>query len=183
MPARKYKTRYEYLKASIPKGFHKKILKWKGKVVGTIEYTRVQELGLPIKGAGIHIMNCIWVLRRAKGKNFGKILLNHMIRSLKRSNANGLATIALENHPTPWLKRFQIERLGFKSIAVIKLKYLVRRQGHIFKVYLMWLPIKKGARKPTWEIKKILKGVTFCLAHPLYHPQHIKSNNIFEKVR
>jgi len=33
-----------------------------------------------------------------------------------------------------------------------------------------------------WAIEGLLKGVKFCLAHPLYHPQSIKFDHIFEKI-
>ena len=63
------------------------------------------------------------------------------------------------------------------------LKYKVKRIGHVFKVFLMWLPIKKNTKKPLWEPEKLTEGVTFCLAYPLYHPQHIKLKNIFEVIK
>jgi hypothetical protein len=44
-------------------------------------------------------MNCIWVLRKAKGHNLGKRLLQDMIKNEK--DAAGFATIALEDHWSP----------------------------------------------------------------------------------
>ncbi len=180
VPARKYRRRSEYLQNAIPKGFHKKIVIYKSKAVGTIEYAPADASGLPISGKNVFVMNCIWVLRKVKGNNLGKMLLKDAIRSMKNNNAHGVATIALENHPSPWLKLPQMTKLGFKAIHSLELKYRIKRKGHLFKIYLMWLPLKKGVEKPVWEAEKLLEGVTFCLAHPLYHAQHITLKNIFE---
>ncbi len=46
----------------------------------------------------------------------------------------------------------------------------------------MWLPIKKNAGMTIWDTEVLLQGVDFCLAHPLYHPQSIKFDRIFEKI-
>jgi ribosomal protein S18 acetylase RimI-like enzyme len=115
-PFKKYKKRHDYLEVAIPKGFHKKLLIFGGKVVGQIEYAPAEVSGYPIIDDNIIVMNCIWVLRKAKGHNLGKQLLTDMIKSEK--NAYGFATIALENHWSPWLKkgadgktRLQINRL------------------------------------------------------------------------
>ena len=184
IPYRKYKNRDEYLKTSISKGFRKKILIWNKEIVGTIEYAPTEFSGLPIFGKNIYVMNCIWILRRAKGHNFGKRLINEVIQEIKTMNAKGLATIALENYPSPWLKKEQIEKLGFNPVDSVSLRLLHKKKyrGKIFKIYLMWLPIEKYNEISSLNIEKLLKGVTFCLAHPLYHPQSYKLDKIFEKV-
>jgi len=68
----------------------------------------------PIMGDNMIVMNCIWVLRKAKGHNFGKQLLEEMIKSEK--DASSFATIALENHWSPWFKKRQIEKLGLQTV-------------------------------------------------------------------
>lgn len=80
MPFVKYRKRREYLESAIPKGFRKKILIFNGDVVGTIEYTFAEGSGFPIKGDNVIVMNCIWVLRKAKKHNFGKRLLVDMMK-------------------------------------------------------------------------------------------------------
>lgn len=82
-PFRRYKKRREYLKKAIPKGFHKKLLIFDGDVVGQIEYAPAEVSYYPITGDNITVMNCIWVLRKAKGHNFGKRLLEDMIKKRK----------------------------------------------------------------------------------------------------
>jgi GNAT superfamily N-acetyltransferase len=182
MPYRKYRRREEYLRGSIPGGFCKKILEWEGEIVGQIEYAPCRYSGLPIEGEGIFVMNCIWVLRKAKGHNLGKLLLEDAISSIKKENAEGFATIALENHPSPWLKVKQLEKLGFRAVDSVSMKIMHKEKyrGRIFKIYLMWIPLKRDAKLPRWDKEKLLEGVTFCLAHPLYHPEGIKSRKIFE---
>ena len=180
MPFRKYKKRLEYLEASIPKGFHKKLLIFNGKIVGQIEYAPAEASGYPITGENVIVMNCIWVLRKAKGHNFGKQLFANMMESEKHTSS--FATIALENHWSPWLKKWQMEKLfGFKSLDSIKVTHKLKRKGHSFKIHLMWLPTTKNAKPPTWNKTKLLKGVNLCTAHPLYHPQKTTQKEILKK--
>lgn len=182
MPFRKYKKRQRYLEVAIPKGFHKEILVFDGEVVGQIEYTPATASGLPISGDGVFVMNCIWVLRKAKGYNFGKVLLTHIIKRITehRKNVNGLATIALEGNWSGWMKKEQIEKLGFRALDSIKIRHKVKHDELCFKVYLMWLPFRKETTLPSWNKRKFLEGVDFCIAHPLYHPEGMKDKEIFE---
>ena len=84
-PFRRYKKRLEYLKNATPQGFHKKLLILNREVVGQIEYSPAEVSYYPIMGDNIIVMNCIWVLKKAKGHNFGKLLMEDMIKSEKRS--------------------------------------------------------------------------------------------------
>jgi len=178
MPFRKYRKRREYLEAAIPRGFHKKLLIFNGEIVGQIEYAAAGASGYPIMGDNIIVMNCIWVLRRAKGHNFGRQLLNNMMES--EGEAAGFATIALENHWSPWMKREQMEKLGFKPIDSIKVTHKTKHKGQCFEIYLMWLSTTKNPETPTWNKLKLLKGVNFCMAHPLYHSEKPRLKEIFE---
>ena len=178
-PFRKYRRRHEYLEAAIPKGFHKKLLIFNGEVVGQIEYAPTEASGYPIMGENVIVMNCIWVLRKAKGHNLGKRLLMDMMESER--NAVGFATIALENHWSPWLKKWQMEKLGFKPLNSVKVMHKTKHKGQCFKIYLMWLPKTKNANPPTWNESQLLEGVDFCLAHPLYHPEKLKIKATLEK--
>jgi len=160
------------------KGFHKKLLVLNGKVVGQIEYAPEEVSGYPIKGKNIIVMNCIWVLKRAKGHNFGKTLLDNMVESER--DAKGFATVALENHLSPWLKKEQMEKLGFKPIDSFEVVNKLKHKGRSFKMHLMWLPAIEKAQPPTWNKRRLLEGVHFCLAHLLYHPQRIEMKEIYE---
>ena len=51
-------------------------------------------------GDNVIVMNYLWILRKAKGHALGKHLLKDMIDS--EGDADGFATIALENHWSPW---------------------------------------------------------------------------------
>lgn len=135
--------------------FEKKILFFKGVAVGQIEYAPVEVSGYPIIGEGIVVMHCIWVLRKAKGHRFGKRLM--VIMRGEHDDAEGFATIALESHWSPWLRKEQMEYLGFKSIASIKVTHKKKHRGEGFKIYLMWLPNRKkqnnlhGTRSKCWR--------------------------------
>jgi len=179
MPFRKYRKRREYLEAAIPKGFHKKLLILNGKIVGQIEYAPAETSGYPIRGGNIIVMNCIWVLRKAKGRNLGKQLLADMMNSEKK--AVGFATIALENHWSPWLRREQMEKLGFRSLDSVNVMHKTKHMGQCFKINLMWLSTTKNVNPPTWNKSKLLEGVDFCLAHPLYRPERPKLKEILER--
>ncbi|MCK4474202.1 GNAT family N-acetyltransferase [Candidatus Bathyarchaeota archaeon] len=177
IPFRKYSRRQEYLENAIPKGFHKKLLIFNGKILGQIEYAPAGASYYPVTGENIIAMNCIWVLRKAKGHNLGKRLLKDMMES--EENANGFATIGLENHWSPWLKKWQMEKLGFTSLDSITVTHKTKHKEQSFKIHLMWLPATENARPPTWNKTGLLEGVSFCLAHPLYRPQTWKGD-IFE---
>jgi len=178
IPFRKYKRRQSYLADAIPRGFRKRVLIFEGKVVGQIEYAPAEVSGYPIVSDNVVVMNCIWVLRKAKGHNFGKRLFADMIRSEK--DAEGFATIALEDHWSPWFKKWQMEKLGFKPIDVVQVTHKTKHVGERFKIYLMWLPTS-NASPPSWDKSKLLEGVTFCLAHPLYHAERLELREILEE--
>lgn len=179
LPFRKYRRRREYLEATIPKGFHKKLLILSGEIVGQIEYAPAETSGYPIMGDSVIVMNCIWVLRKAKGRNLGKQLLADMMKSEKK--AVGFATIALEDHWSPWLRKEQMEKLGFRSLDSVRVMHKTKHREQCFKVHLMWLSTTKNANPPTWDKSKLLEGVDFCLAHPLYHSERTKLKEILER--
>jgi N-acetylglutamate synthase-like GNAT family acetyltransferase len=179
-PFRKYKPRREFLEMAIPKGFRMKLLISDGDVIGQIEYAPAEVSGYPISGSKIVVMMCVWVLRRAKGHDFGKQLVEDMIKS--EEGADGFAAIALENHWSPWFLKWQMEKLGFKPLDSIRVVHKAKREEQAFTVYLMWMPIAEDAKPPNWDKKKLLEGVTFCMAHPLYRPQKVEGN-ILEEVR
>ena len=174
LPFRRYSRRKEYFEKAIPKGFRKKLLIFNGNVVGQIEYAPAEVSYYPIMGDNVIVMNCIWVLRKAKGHNLGRKLLQDMIKSEK--DAAGFATIALENHWSPWFKKWQMEKLGLKPLDSIKVAHKRRHKEQVFSVHLMWVSATEKAKLPRWNRQKFLEGITFCTAHPLYHPQTWKGN-------
>lgn len=179
-PFRRYKKRIEYLKKAIPKGFHKKLLLYNGQIIGQIEYAPAEVSYYPIIGSNIIVMNCIWVLRKAKGHNFGKQLLEDMMKSEKKTA--GFATIALENHWSPWFKKWQMEKLGFKPLNSINVTHKTKYKGHVFSIHFMWMPTVGKAKPPTWNRQKLFEGITSCTAHPLYHPQTYKEKEILTRA-
>jgi len=103
MPFRRFRKRREYLEFAVPRGFRKKILFFNDVAVGQIEYAPAEASGYPIQGENVVVLNCIWVLRKAKGHRFGKYLLKEMIKECR--DADGFATIGLENHWSRWLRK------------------------------------------------------------------------------
>ena len=177
-PSKQYEKRMEYLKKAIPKGFHKKLLLLNEQVVGQIEYSPAEVSYYPVMGDNVIVLNCIWVFRKAKGHNFGKRLLEDMIESEKE--ASGFATIALENHWSPWFRKDQIEKLGFKPLDSISVVHKAKRK-RVFKIYLMWMPNAKNAKPPTLNTQRLVEGLTCCTAHPIYHPQTYEPKQILQE--
>jgi len=180
-PSKRYKRRIAYLKRAIPEGFHKKLLIFKGKVIGTIEYAPSEVSYYPIIGGSVIVMNCIWVLRKAKGHNFGRTLVKDMIESEREASC--FATVALKDHWSPWFKKWQTEKLGFKQLESVSVTHKTKYKEKVFSIHLMWMPVTEDARPPSWNQQRLLEGITTCIAHPLYHPQTYKSKQIFEKQR
>lgn len=179
MPLRRYRKRREYLEAALPGGLHKKLLLLSGEVVGQIEFAPAEASGYPITGANTVVMNCIWVLRRARGRRLGACLLRDMMEG--EGWADGFATMGLEGHWSRWLRKRQMEALGFRSIDSIIVAHRTKHRGEPFKIHLMWLPRTRDSGPPTWDISRLLEGVDFCLAHPLYHPEGLKMRDILER--
>ena len=178
MPYRRYRKRSEYLERAIPGGLRKEILLLNGDAVGQIEYAPAEASGYPIRGRDIWVMNCIWVLRRAGGRRLGKLLMERMLRGI--GEAGGVATIALEGHHSPWMKLWQMEYLGFKSIDHRRLRHRVKRRDICFTLHLMWMPLRPGAKPPEMDWAETLRGVDFCLAHPLYRAESWGLDVIYE---
>jgi GNAT superfamily N-acetyltransferase len=180
LPFRNYRLRQEYLKVAVPKGFRKKLLLWKGEPVGMIEYAPSEAAGYPITGKGIIVVNCIWVLRKARGHSFGKLLMHAMIEDTK--NSSGYATIGLNRHWSPWFKIKQLEKLGFRPVDSINVRHKTKHTNEPFTINLMWFPKREDAEPPTWNKQKMLEGVNWCMAHPLYHPQTYKQKEILAEL-
>jgi len=179
LPFRNYRLRQEYLKVALPKGFRKKLLLWKGEPVGMIEYAPPEAAGYPIIGKDVIVVNCIWVLRKAKGHGFGKLLMHALMEDTM--DASGYATIGLK-HWSPWFKVEQLEKLGFRSIDTISVKHKTKHKNVPFTIHLMWLPNREDAEPPTWNKQKMLEGIKWCMAHPLYHPQTYEPKEILQML-
>lgn len=79
------------------------------------------------------------------------------------------------------MKKELMEKFGFKSVKSVEVMHKTKHGGECFKIHLMWLPATEDAKPPTWDEQKLLEGVDFCMAHPLYHPQKLKLNEILER--
>ncbi|HVP16350.1 MAG TPA: hypothetical protein VMT42_03190 [candidate division Zixibacteria bacterium] len=177
-PSKQCKKRAEYLEKTIPRGFHKKLLLLNEQVMGQIEYSPAEASYYPIIGDNVMVLNCIWVLRKAGGHDFGKRLLEDMMACEKEASC--FATVALENHWSPWFRKDQMEKLGFIPLDSITVVHKTKGK-QAFKIYLMWRPNTRNAKPPAWNKQKLLEGITSCTAHPLYHPQTYAPRQIFQE--
>jgi hypothetical protein len=82
---------------------------------------------------------------------------------------------------SPWFRKEQMEKLGFKPLNSITVTHKAKHKEQVFRIHLMWMPINKKAKPPTWNPQKLLEGITSCIAHPLYHPKTYGSKRIFER--
>jgi hypothetical protein len=179
MPFRKYERRRRYLESAVPAGLRKKILFYGDSAVGQIEYAPAEASGYPIFGGDVVVLNCIWVLRRAKGHRFGRLLMDEMMRD--HSDADCFATVGLEDHWSGWLRKEHMEYLGFRSIDSIAVSHKVKHPDMRFKIHLMWIP-NRSDKPPSWRRSELLRGVDFCMAHPLYRPKSIRTEEILRRV-
>lgn len=163
---RRYRKRSEYLAEAIGKGLRKHVLFMDEEAVGMIEYAPPDASPYPIDGEGVVVMSCVWVLRRAAGRGFGKMLLERMQEDAR--DAAGFASIALSGHPSPWLRLSQMERLGFTSIDSRRIRHKVKKPDQCFEVHLMWMPVSGHTAEPEMDWREMLKGVDYCIGHPLY---------------
>lgn len=178
-PFKWYRKRAKYLEEAILRGLRKEILLLDGSAVGMIEHAPAEASGYPISGPGVWVMNCIWVLRRAKGHKFGKMLMGRMLGAAKDSE--GFATIALDGHPSPWLRLRHMEYLGFHSIDSMRIRHKVKRPEVCFTIHLMWMPTVEAAKPPAIDWDEMMKGIDFCIAHPLYNAEGLGLEVIFEE--
>ncbi|NHJ33588.1 MAG: hypothetical protein FK732_12075 [Asgard group archaeon] len=179
-PCRKYRRREAYFIQAIPKGFKKKLLFFNNDRVGTIEHAPPEASYYPIQGKDILVLNCIWILRRAKGHGLGKILFDDMLRN--NPKIAGVATIAIEGHWSDWFLKKHFEKYGFSSIDSIKVANKRKHQDVPFSIHLMWLSLRENSPQPTWNKKKLLEGITYCLFHPLYNPISYEEKYLLKKV-
>ena len=131
----------------------------------------------PIDGEHLVVLHCFWVLRKAKGHRLGVLLIDAMRKDFP--SANGFATIGLEQHWSPWLKKTHMERYDFVTIDSLSVSHKIKHTNECFIIHLMWRA-QKTYDKPTWDKSKLLQGIDFCMAHPLYHPQHLDIEEILQ---
>jgi GNAT superfamily N-acetyltransferase len=172
------RKRLAYVEDAKERGLGKEVIFKEGEPVGMIEYAPAEVSAYSIRGPGTWVMNCIWVLRRVKGHRYGRMLFSHMLERAR--GVAGIATIALEDHPSPWLKLRHMEHLGFSSIDSRRMRHRVKRPEVCFKVHLMWRPLAEGAARPAIDWGRMLRGVDYCSAHPLYRAESLGIEEPFE---
>ena len=176
--AKRYKKRTQYLVEAVPKGLHKDMLFIDGDAIGMLEYAPVEASVYPILGRKLWVLNCLWVLRRAAGHKYGLTLMNRMKHVVE--DAEGIATIALEGHYSPWFRLPHMEYLGFESIDSRRMRHKAKHHEVCFRIHLMWMPLCSEAELPEMDWEKLLNGVDFCIAHPLYRAESLGLKEPFE---
>ncbi len=166
---RRYRKRFEYLAEAIGKGLRKHVLFMDGEAVGMIEYAPPDASPYPIDGEGVVVMSCVWVLSRAAGRGFGKTLVEGVREDAR--DAAGFASIALDGHPSPWLRLSHMERLGFTSIDSRRMRHRVKKPEQCFEVHLMWMPLSRYTSELEMNWHEMLRGVDYCIGHPLYRAE------------
>ncbi len=166
---RRYRKRAEYLAEAVGRGFRKHVLFLDGEDAGVIEYAPPEASPYPIDGEDVVVMSCVWVKRSAEGRGFGRMLLDSMLEDAR--GAAGFASIALVAHPSPWLRLSHIERLGFTSIDSRRMRHKVKKPERCFEVHLVWMPVSVDAPEPEMDWREMLKGVDYCIGHPLYRAE------------
>jgi N-acetylglutamate synthase-like GNAT family acetyltransferase len=114
-----------------------------------IEYAPAEVSGLPIMGENVIVMNCIWVHRRAAGHHSGKQLVAHMKKDKRR--AAGFATLGCDGFHMVYVRKDNMERLGFESVKSVEVMHKGKRKGGRFTIHLMWMPVAENAKPPTWN--------------------------------
>jgi hypothetical protein len=155
--SRRYRKRLRYVEEAAPRGLRKMVVLSGGDAVGQIEYAPAAASAYPVIDADVWVMNCVWVLSRAKGHGLGKELVRGMLDAI--GEASGVATIGLSGHWSPWLRRGHMEHLGFTSAETRLMRHRVKRPETSFEVHLMWMPIEIGAHHPRMDWDRLSMGV------------------------
>ena len=166
---RRYRKRARYLAEALDRGFRKHVLFVDGEDVGVIEYAPPEASPYPIYGEDVVVMSCIWVKRSVEGRGFGGMLFDSMIEDAR--GTAGFASIALVDHPSPWLRLSHMERLGYTSIDARRIRHRVKKPERSFEVHLVWTPVSGEAAEPEMDWREMLKGVDYCIGHPLYRAE------------
>lgn len=152
--------RLGYLRLAGHCGLDKLLLLHDDQVAGQIEFAPPEASGLPLKGEGLMVVHCLWVLDAFTGLEGGPRLL---AACAARPEVQSLATVAY-NHNLPWMSCGFFERQGFIALDQVE-------TGRFFEdtpivAYLMWRPVTPDAEQPTWDRDALLSGVDFCPGYP-----------------
>jgi len=152
--------RQGYVRVARPRGLEKILLVHEDTVAGQIEFAPPDASGLPIEGAGVSVVHCIWVLDAYTGLDGGRRLL---AACAERAGTTSLATVAF-NDSLPLMPSSFFKHQGFTILDSVETG---RFRGNTpIVAYLMWRPVQPDADQPTWDPAKLLRGVDLCPAYP-----------------
>ena len=87
------KRKLEWAEAGFERGLGIDILYQEGRSVGFIEYVPGEDAWRAVNAPGFMVIHCIWVVGRAKGKGFGKSLLDRAEAAAREAGAAGVAMV------------------------------------------------------------------------------------------
>jgi hypothetical protein len=154
-------ARTNYLMLSRARGWRKLLLLYEDAIAGQIEFAPPAATGLPIQGEDLTVIHCLWVLDAYTGLDGSR----RLIAACAEANAGcaSLATVAY-NASLGWLPRSLFERHGFTVVDQLDTGRFCGETP--IAAYLMWRPLREGAKPPTWNREQLISGVDFCPAYP-----------------
>ena len=97
-----YRGKLAWLKQRFSEGMQIKMLVEDGRSVGFIEYIPGEFAWRAVNAADYRVIHCLWVVGKAKGKGYGKQLLNACIEDARQSGAKGVVMVASSGN---WLAK------------------------------------------------------------------------------
>jgi GNAT superfamily N-acetyltransferase len=109
-----YARKLSWVRARLAEGIRLNILFENGVSKGFIEYIPGEYAWRAVNATGYLFIHCMWVVGRAKGKDYGSRLLNRCVREAKGSGYNGVAVLS---SPDSWLTNADFfHKSGFEVV-------------------------------------------------------------------
>jgi len=115
-----YRRKQEWTKARFAEGMkYKMLVDETGNSIGGIEYIPGEYAWRPVKADGYMFIHCVYIMSKsAKGKGFGKKLVQECIDDALRLKMNGVTAITRKGS---WMVGKQLfEKLGFKVTDAVR---------------------------------------------------------------
>jgi len=97
-----YVQKRDWLEKRISEGLKLKLLYEEGRSVGFIEYAPGEYAWRAVEADGYTVIHCLWVVGRAKGKGYGKHLLEICLQEARATGKHGVVMVATSS---TWLAR------------------------------------------------------------------------------
>ncbi len=107
--------RIDWIKERIKKGYQGKILYYRRRPIGFIDYLPIEYIPDPVEGNDIFFLNCIYVQRAYQGKGYGRMLLLAMEEEAKKKK-KGVGVLAWD-HPHWFMPASYFLNLGYEEVT------------------------------------------------------------------